>query len=407
MGYLDPLLPAVPSLLLGISIVVYLTTYPRRIWLAIASCILSIALIAIAFYGIPRGIELLIAIPLSILLFIVGYTAATIKVLSREDKRDIPELTRSIDDPGDGHDAVVYFTHGEPEYYDPIGWINQFREFDEQGIKFVPLPIRPFFLYALRKDYIEEGKSNHREIHFKMLDRLEEEFRKEGDENTRFYLAFLDDNPRPDVKVIEALNDGASRVIVSEVFLTVSNHTAEGEHLIKKLDLDRHFDIRYTGPLYDSETLMKSFVVKAQQEIGDLEKSKVGILLVGHGQPDEWDVEFPTETDQEIGFREDVLDKLEEDGYKKENLSLAWMRFKDPVPSVKIEEFVGNGVEKVIYFCAAISADSLHSQCDIPKLVEKAQVPVDLPVVNLGAWNDHPQVILAIKEKIESTMRPQ
>ena len=27
--------------------------------------------------------------------------------------------------------AVIYFTHGEPETYDPIGWLNQFREFDE------------------------------------------------------------------------------------------------------------------------------------------------------------------------------------------------------------------------------------------------------------------------------------
>jgi peptidoglycan/LPS O-acetylase OafA/YrhL len=102
MGYLDPLLPAVPSLLLGISILVYLTTYPRRIWLAITSCILSIALIALAFYAIPKGIEFYIAIPLSILLFIVGYTAATVKVLSREDKRDIPRLTRSVDDLGAG-----------------------------------------------------------------------------------------------------------------------------------------------------------------------------------------------------------------------------------------------------------------------------------------------------------------
>ena len=396
------LLAALPSLLLGAAIVVYLTTYPRRIWAAIASCVLSAVLIAIVFYVMPRGIELLFAIPICIFLIFVGYVATTIRVLSREDKRDIPKLTRANDDPGDGHDAVVYFAHGEPEYYDPIGWINQFREFDEQGIKFVPLLIRPIFLYALRKDYIKEGKSRHREIHFRMVQRLEEEFRKEGDEDTRFYLAFLDDDPRPDVRVIEALNDGASRIIVSEVFLTVSNHTEEGEHLIKELDLDSSFDIRYTGPLYDSETLMESFVVKAQQEIGDMDKSKVGILLVGHGQPDEWDVEFPTETEQEIGFRLEILRKLEEDGYNKKNLSLAWMEFKEPVPSVKIEEFVGNGVEKVIYFCAAISADSLHSQSDIPKLVKKAEVPDDLPIVNLGAWNDHPLVIRAIKEKIES-----
>ena len=50
------------------------------------------------------------------------------------------------------------------------------------------------------------------------------------------------------------------------------------------------------------------FVQRSNANIGDTEKSKVGILLVGHGQPDEWDVEWPTETEQELSFRYDVMD---------------------------------------------------------------------------------------------------
>ena len=51
---------------------------------------------------------------------------------------------------------MVYFTHGEPEMYDPIGWINQFTEFDEQEISFVPLIARPYFLHKLRKGYLKD-----------------------------------------------------------------------------------------------------------------------------------------------------------------------------------------------------------------------------------------------------------
>jgi hypothetical protein len=127
----------------------------------------------------------------------------------------------------------------------------------------------------------------------------------------------------------------------------------------------------------------------------------VGILLVGHGQPDEWDVEWSTETEQEIGFREGVLELLEEDGYRPENLSLAWMEFKEPKPAAKVEEFSRNGVEKVLYFSTAISADAIHSQWDVPALVNEAQVPEGFPLINLGAWNDDPIVIRAIKEKID------
>ena len=117
----------------------------------------------------------------------------------------------------------------------------------------------------------------------------------------------------------------------------------------------------------------------------------MGVLLVGHGQPDEWDVEWPTETEQEIGFRNGVLDLLQKDGYRPENLSLAWMEFKEPKPAEKVRDFAGNGVEKVLYFSAAISADAIHSQWDVPDLVHEAEVPEGFPLINLGAWNDDPR----------------
>ena len=74
-------------------------------------------------------------------------------LLSREDSRPVPELTRAKGVPGDGYIAVIYFTHGEPETYDPIGWINQFKEFDEQSIPFILYLIRPYFIYQLRNKH--------------------------------------------------------------------------------------------------------------------------------------------------------------------------------------------------------------------------------------------------------------
>jgi protoheme ferro-lyase len=243
-------------------------------------------------------------------------------------------------------------------------------------------------------------------MHYQMIAKLEQAYRDEGDTTTKFYISFLDDEPRPDAAAIQALNEGASRIIVAEVFLTISNHTAEGEHLIEELNIEETFGVpvEYTGPLYDSDTLMSMFVARSNANIGETDKSKVGILLVGHGQPDEWDVEWPTETEQEIGFRQDVLALLAADGYKEENLSLAWMSFKEPKPAEKVEEFLENGVEKLLFFSAAISADAIHSQYDIPELVYEADYPEGFPIIDLGAWNDDPIVIQAIKEKIDGLM---
>jgi protoheme ferro-lyase len=399
------LLTVILPYIFGRHLVQYLTVHPlkmgQHLFTASMAFFSSALTLALGFSGAQR----LLALPMAVASALYGYKAMTRAVLSRDDSRPIPDITREKGDPGLGHTAVVYFTHGEPETYDPIGWINQFNEFDEQGIPFVPLLIRPIFIYQLRKKYLQVGKSNHREMHGQMLKRLEQAYRAQGDTTTRFYLSFLDDNPRPDAAVIQALNEGASRIIVSEVFLTISNHTAEGEELIEELNLEQYgVPIAYTGPLYDSKTLHSMFVHRANAHIEDSPKDKVGVLLVGHGQPDQWDVEWSTETEQELRFRRDVLELFEQDGYKRENLSLAWMEFKEPKPAPKVEEFYRNGVEKVVYFSAAISADAIHSQYDVPDLVNRARVQDGIPLLNLGAWNDDPIVIRAIKEKIDAQM---
>jgi len=386
--------------------VLYLSVNPRQMsYYLAATCFAFFGLILLLWFGFEKP-SLLIAILVSVGMFLVGHLGMTKIILGREDPRPVPELTRQPGDPGLGHTAVVYFTHGEPETYNPIGWINQFNEFDEQEIDFVPLIARPFFFNALRNKYLEVGKSDHRVVHSHMIASLEELYRAEGDHTTKFYLSFLDDNPRPDAAAIQALNEGASKIIVSEVFLTISNHTAEGEDQIKELEIEERFGVpvEYTGPLYDSQTLMSMFVERANANIGNTDKSKVGILLVGHGQPDEWDIEWPTETEQELGFRYKVLDLLAADGYKRENLSLAWMEFKEPKPAEIIHEFLENGIEKLLFFSAAISADAIHSQYDIPDLVHKANFPGGFPVIDLGAWNNDPIVIQAIKEKIDLFM---
>ena len=398
-------LPIALSFLIGIFLVQYLVVHPLQmdlyLFLALVTLFSLLLLLAKGF----KGKQLPIAILISLVSFLIGYAATTNNFLSREDPRPVPELTRAKGDPGEGHTAVVYFTHGEPTTYDPIGWINQFREFDEQGIDFIPFLIRPYFAYQLRNGYLRVGSSHHHDMHQQMINSLEKAYREEGNETIKFYLSFLDDDPRPDAAVIQALNEGASHIVVSEVFLTISNHTAEGEELIKDVDVEAYgATLTFTGPLWDSQTLRRMFVERANDHIGETAKEKVGVLLVGHGQPDEWDIEWPTETEQETAFREEILKLFTKDGYDSQNLSLAWMSFKEPKPAEKVEQFHRNGVEKVIFFSSAISADSMHSQYDIPKLVHQANVPESLSILNLGAWNDDPMVIQAIKEKIDQAL---
>ncbi len=389
----------------GFAFVNYLTVHPLQMSLYLLLACLALCALAVVVATQFKGAGLLVAIAVSLAFFAVGYAARTSAVLAQEDTRSVPELERAAGDPGAGHTAVVYFTHGEPETYSPIGWLNQFREFDAQGIPFVPFVARPFFIYQLRQAYLKVGQSHHRQMHLQMAKRLEETLRADGYPDVKVYPSFLDDDPRPDAALIRALNEGASEVVVAEVFVSDSNHTLEGEELIREVQAEQlGVPVKFTGPMWDSPAMYRMFLEKANAAAGDTDRSKVGVLLVGHGQPDEWDKEFPTETEHEISFRQNVLDLLVANGYRRENVGLAWMEFKEPKPAEKVEELLANGVEKILYFSAAISADSIHSQNDVPELMHEAKVPDGLPMINLGAWNDHPLAIQAIKEKVEALM---
>ena len=388
----------------GMLLVQYLTVHPldMSLYLVLTMLVLGVLLLFLVrrFSGWFRRLAWLLAV----ICFVGGYWFMTGRFLAREDTRELPLLTRTAGDPGRGTLAIVYFTHGEPATYDPIGWINQFREFDEQGIAFVPFPVRPIFAFMLRQKYLKVGRSDHHRMHAQMLNSLERAYRSGGDSTTRFYISFLDDEPRPDAAVIRALNDGASRIIVSEVFLTISNHTAEGEELIRNLHIEERVGVpvQFTGPLWDSGLLKEMFVRRANANLGGTDKSRVGVLLVGHGQPKEWDAEWPTETSQELGFREEILKSLERDGFRRENLGLGWMEFREPKVAPAVEQMGRNGIRRLLYFSAAISADAIHSQFDTPELVGEARLPDSVVTVNLGAWNDDPLVIRAIKEKIDA-----
>jgi hypothetical protein len=80
------------------------------------------------------------------------------------------------------------------------------------------------------------------------------------------------------------------------------------------------------------------------------------------------------------------------------------MEFKEPHADIVVRKFYQNGVRKIFFFAAAISADSIHSQYDIPADIQKAKLPAEVQTVNLGGWNDDPIVIQAIKEKIDPLM---
>ncbi len=390
------------SIVLGISLMRYLVAPPLSMATSLVLCVFLVVGLGLTVFIGLSGLARVLAVGIILAGFVAGYLAATRVFLNQEEERHLPELSLPPAEQRD-HAAVIYFTHGEPPAYSPMPWIETFKELDADKVSFIPMPFRPFFFLKLRKEYLKVGGSPHNYIHQDMARSLKEVFRAEGDDRTRFYIAFLDSNPRPDEAVIRALNEGASRVIFATVFVTISSHTKAGQDMVKKLDLEKYgVPICFSEPLWNSETLKELFVTRANENLNGMDKSKVGILLVGHGQPEDWDKIYPTQTEQETLFRQSIITHLVADGYAEENISLAWMEFKKPEIREVVQELADRGVEKLFVFATSISASSLHSLYDIPEAVIETGLPENVEMVNLGAWDDDPIVIRAIKEQLKT-----
>jgi len=386
----------------GIALVRYLTVAPMlmSLWALICVFLLGglVFLIARSFHTV----QVLVAVALALAGLAIGWLGANAMFLHQEEQRSLPAVNPPAPDLRD-HTAVVYLTHGEPPGYDPMPWVETMKEMDSLKVPFMPTALRPLFFNAYRNEYLKLGGSPHNIMHGAMINSLERLYRQDGDETTRFYLSFLDSNPRPDEMVIRAINAGAKRIVLMPVFVTISSHTEAGQDMVKELNVAQYgVPVCYAEPLWDSELLQQMFVERARKFADDSPRAKVGILLVGHGQPAEWDAVWPTQTTQEIEFREGIVEKLVADGFLRENISLAWMGFKNPPADEEAVRLAKNDLEKLLVFSATISASSLHSIYDIPNTVAQANLPENLEVINLGAWDDDPLVIAAIREKIDA-----
>lgn len=371
---------------------------------AVLSIVLAIILtvLVVTYFA---GWKKLAAVALLLAVFAGSWLVTNSLFLAQEEQRVLPELNPPPQAARD-HTAVVYLTHGEPPGYSPMPWVETMREMDNDKAPFIPVPFRPFFFNAFRSEYLKVGGSPHNFIHETMLYSVERTFRQDGDHSTRFYIAFLDSNPRPDEAVLRAINDGASRVVLANVFLTISSHTLAGQEMIEERGLDAvGVPLCYSEPLWDSDALKQMFIVRTNANLEGSDKANVGVLLVGHGQPKEWDVLYPTQTEQELAFREDLVERFVADGYRRENVRLAWMEFKEPDTRTVAAEMGARGLEKIFVFSASISASSLHSLYDTPEAVRTSGIPASTQVVNLGAWDDDPLVIQAIREKIDRCLQ--
>ncbi len=387
----------------GFEAVRYLIAPPAAMTGHAAAALMCFLISAGLLLKLKKISRRLIGIALVLTCCIAGYLAAC-AVLLQSPEHGQAHLAATARQ-GPGHTAIIYFTHGEPRTYDRAfsAWMHAIREMDETGVPFVPWPFRPFFFSKVRNEYFEVGGSFHNLIHARAMERIESAYRKKKDPNARCYLAFSDDEPDAAEAAARAINDGASRIILLNVWMTDSDHSEQGLKKIRELHPDA-FDIRLcvTDTLWKSYRLMRMYAERAKKAAGGMNRADIGVVLVAHGQPASWDALFKRQPEQENSFRVETKKLLAEQGFQDKNIALAYMEFKQPDIKTAVQGLVAGGVKKLLVAPVNISAESIHSEHEIPSLVEAAGVPPSVSVSHLGAWNDDQLLIDDLMEQLEA-----
>jgi hypothetical protein len=105
---------------------------------------------------------------------------------------------------------------------------------------------------------------------------------------------------------------------------------------------------------------------------------------------------------QENDFRLETREMLMADGYKEQNIALAYMEYKQPDIKTAVQGLLAGGVKKILVSPVNISAESIHSEHEIPSMVERSGAPSSITVVHLGAWNDDQLLIEELLEQLEA-----
>jgi len=395
MGYLDPIIPAIPALVLGFSIVTYLTMKTERRHLVLAAVILFIFALGMAFYSIPWGTEMLIAVPLSAVMVVTGYVAGAFNLMALRAGNRPPAIGPVPDNPGDGHLAVIYVSPAEPENYYPHFWAELLRELDRNGVKSVSLLRRPLLFWHIRNQYLNDG-SEDMKSHLRLMEQIEKRFREVGNGETVFYFAALRGVPSPEDVMVEAIDDGASRIIVIQALLTDSWRARTVREGMLRIRFPG--TVLFTRPLWDSEKLRRGVVDGIEEKGGRSDKAMRALLFLKSGN--HVDTEEPPEEEiQSQKFLELLFRDLTERGYETGKIMTLPLTAGRAVLEEELRKLSLKGAGTVICSALPFCGDWIYRLFGDLDSTDQAGIN-RIRILPSGAYMDHPMVVDALFERV-------
>ena len=341
----------------------------------------------------------------------LGYAVTTFFVLSYQIKPDVvrPERSQVEAAQRNGPDriAVLYFVPAELEHYDARVMARGFETLDYPQVLPPPL-LRPLYLLDLKRKYAAVGPSPYRATHFKLAQKVQDRLGK----RYKVYIAFYSDHPTLDEAAIEALRNGARRLIVLHARLTSPPPTVKPAELLESLRLSRYgATLLETTPLWNSDLLPRLFVRRALTATEGQDRAAAGLLLIGaghpqarHGGPEGTANAAFQRQNQELSFQKRVRQALIKAGFTDDKVVLAWLQWQHPTVPAGYAQLVAEGCQPLYWMASSVLSAGIGTLYDIPHLLQTAAASSGGGATALEPANDDDLVAEALVEKVKQVV---
>jgi len=329
-----------------------------------------------------------------------GYSLASTLLHRLARSPALPPIT-SGESPARRETAVILTACIEPQSYQSRSTAGMLQQLADEDLLEASVALLPFLFFAQKARYraIADRSPANGEL-VMTADRLQAAL-GEG----RFVRwATCSGTESIDRAVIEVVNGGYRSIVVAGLSIADPVHYIAARNAVADLRLEAAgVAVTFTPPLFDSDRIMAMLATRVVEASSGPE---TGVVLVGHGQPEERSRRNPDFDEHELSFLSRLRMLLLERGMSEESVKVAWADWSTPDVTSSIRHLAALGMRRVLVMPAVFPLDTLATRLDLEMAVRQARVDKSVSVVTMPAWKDDDAVVGELRERIVEAERP-
>ncbi len=310
---------------------------------------------------------------------------------------ELPSTTPDLDP----RPAVILTCCIEPPAYDLRATAGMLQSLTDEGVIELSVGGLPFLFFAHKARYRSvDDTSPSQEQLAELAERLTASL---SDLGVPVDWASCSGATRLGTRVASAAARGHRTIVIAEVSVARSGHAEAARTEVDALRPESH-----GLTVLDADSALLSDRVcemVASRILADaVDPASAGVVLVGHGQPEERARRTPWFEESETVFLSRIRVLLTERGIANDRVRIAWSEWMEPDITSQVRHLAAQGCSTVIVTPAAFPLDTLATRIDIGMAARQARVDDTAHVVVQTAWGPDPELVAELDSLVRAAL---